>query len=923
MTTPLLSTKLYIPPLRSELVSRPRLVDRLNEGLVAGRALTLISAPAGFGKTTLLREWIAGSASQMRAGWVSLDEHDNDLAQFLGYVIAALQEVDAGIGQACQVALQAPQPPPVEELIASLINDIAVTGTPLVLVLDDYHTISLAAIHKALGFLLSHMPSQLHLVIASRADPPLSLSRLRARRQMTELRAIDLRFSGQETATFLNQVAKLGLSPAQVAVLANRTEGWIAGLQLAALSMESLSEARRRDFIVSLSGDDRYILDYLVEEVLDRQPAQIRTFLLQTSILDRLYGPLCDAVVERGAEGASPVSGQEILEYLEHHNLFLVPLDNRRQWYRYHHLFAELLHNQLVASRPDRTSTLHRRASEWYEQNDLLSEAIAHSLAGQDFERAAQLTERTFSDRMRRGEDFATMLARLQALPDEILRARPGLNVMYAWMLSISFQPDAAEQRLLEIERDAGDQLPSDFSLQVAQIRAEVARYRNDLDKAIALSQQVLAALPGDLSATNMQTLTAAVFNLALAYLAAGDLPHAQHWLLEARKISRAAESITLMLVAEACLAELQALEGQLDSAEETCRQALQLAQEYARQSGRVVPAAAYVHCRLGELLWQQNKLPEAERQLAQSIDLGERWQIAGDMLRDAYVCQGAVRWAQGNLSAALKSLQQAERLAQAYRSVPGYGEPIAAMRAQLLVARARASGNAEHLEAVEQWARARGLRIDGPVRSLDQEHSYLVWARLLIARDQVDQAQRLLARLLEEAEQYDRTGRAVEIRVLQALAERARGDRERALHILEQALLLAEPQGYVRTFVDEGTPMAELLRALAARRSAAGRSPIGAGYVAKLLEALGSSEATGGAKPERSRSLTLASEALTEREMEVLRLLRTELSGPEIAQELYLSVNTVKTHTKRIYGKLGAHSRYEAVERAQELGLM
>jgi LuxR family maltose regulon positive regulatory protein len=509
VATSVLTTKLYVPPIRSELVPRPRLIEQLDDGL--GRKLTLISAPAGFGKTTLLSEWIQamGKASSpiaamgeaplpIAVAWISLDESDNDLVQFFSYVIAALGQIDAHLGQSCQAKLQASQPLAVKPFITSLINEIAASDTQLVLVLDDYHAITLPAIHEAMTFLLDHMPPQLHLVIASRADPPYALSRLRVRKQMTELRAIDLRFSAEEVTAFLNQVMGFNLASEEIATLERRTEGWIAGLQLAALSMGGLDDAHRHSFVAALTGDDRYILDYLVEEVLDRQPAHIQTFLLRTSILERLCGPLCDAVLDDAGEDLLPLSAQEILGRLDRDNLFLVPLDNRRHWYRYHHLFAELLRNQLGASRPDLVPALHRRASAWYAREDMQSQAIAHSLAARDWEQAAELIERAMNDMMREGEFFATMLGRLKALPEEVIRARPHFGVSYAWLLQITLQLDEVEPRLQEVEKTGGDRLSADLRLEIDVIRASLARQRRDLATAMRLSDQVLDALPAD-----------------------------------------------------------------------------------------------------------------------------------------------------------------------------------------------------------------------------------------------------------------------------------------------------------------------------------------------------------------------------------------------------------------------------------------
>ncbi|MDH3676610.1 MAG: tetratricopeptide repeat protein, partial [Anaerolineae bacterium] len=670
--------------------------------------------------------------------------------------------------------------------------------TPIIFVLDDYHVITLPAIHEALTFLLDHLPPQMHLVITSRADLPLSLSRLRVRRQLTEIRATDLRFTESEAAAFLNQTMGLNLTTEAIATLETRTEGWVAGLQLAALSMENLEEAHRHNFIATLTEGDRYILDYLIEEVLDRQPAHIQSFLLHTSILERLSGPLCDAVlsegaVERRGKGKDyfppaplpprpsapsyprpPASGQTMLEYLEHNNLFVVPLDNRRQWYRYHHLFADLLHNQLEASQPELEHTLHRRASAWYEQNDLMSEAIAHSLAAQDVEQAARLTEQTFDDMMSRDEFFTTMLERLEALPDEIIRARPRLGILYAWMLSITLQLDGVEPRLQEVERLAGDQLPTDLRLQITHIRAELARYRQDVTEAIALSHQVLEALPEEPSGTDRQTLTGTIFNLAFAYLMMGDVVKAQQRFSEALTLSRTVGSITLTLVAMTGQAQVQVLQGHLQQAAKTYRQALQLADEVAQQSGRAVPATAYVHLGMGGLLCERNNLDEAARHLAQGLELAQQWQI-DEALRDGYIFQARLKQAQGDMAGALEAVGQAEQLPLVCQAISGYGGPVAAFRARLMLAHVSSSGGTAdpgYFNAVEQWAAARSLSAEVPINLMDDEFEILTWVRLLIIQDEPDQVLPLLARLLKAAGDGGRTGRVIEILNLQALAQ-------------------------------------------------------------------------------------------------------------------------------------------------------
>jgi LuxR family maltose regulon positive regulatory protein len=898
------------------------------------RHLTLISAPAGFGKTTLLSEWVSQNDERgmmndnsdrqivhpssfilhrSNVAWLSLDQEDNDLARFLTYLIAALQTIESSLGEEALSLLQMaqPRPPPAESILTAVINQVAARPQPSVLILDDYHVIESLLIDQALTFLLDHLPpppGTLHLVIASRTDPSLPLARLRAGGHMNELRSDDLRFTPEEVATFMNNVMGLELSSKNVAALESRTEGWIAGLQLAALSMQGRRAKQVTDFINSFTGSNRYVIDYLADEVLARRPKGTEEFLLQTSILDRLTAPLCDAVTDRHAGDS-----QSILETLEAANLFIIPLDDERRWFRYHHLFADLLRSRLESSQPELVPTLHRRASAWYAAQDLMSEAIAHSLAAREFDRAAELTEQTFFDRMSRGEDFGTMLARLEALPDNIIRARPRLGVMYAWMLAITLQLDGVEPRLQAVERRAGDQLPADLQRQIAEVRAELARHRGEFAQAIKLSHQVLEALPEERSAADMQTLTGVVFNLAFAYLLAGKVKKAQQWFSEALMISQAAGSPHLILLTYWAVAQLQKLQGQLRQARQTYRQGLQLADEIGQQRGLPVPAVVYIDLGLGDLLREWNELDEADHHLTEGLEMGRQWQIGGDTLRDGYLVQARLKQAQGDMAGALESIRQAEEIAAAYQSVPGFRRSIAACRARLLLL--QAGGGDGDLRAIEQWVEDRNLKVNGPINSLTDEVEYLTWARLLILQQEPERAWQLLVRLLQAAETDGRTGPVIEILILQALARQALGDMDQALSTIEGALGLAEPAGYVRLFIDESRLMAELLRQAASRG-------IAIDYVGKLLAAFSLEGPERPPTPLLLHSPALV-EPLSERELEVLRLIAKGLTNQAIAETLVVALGTVKAHTASIYGKLEVHSRTQAVARARELDLL
>lgn len=900
-----------LPP--PAVVARPRLMERLHAGLHG--KLTLLSAPAGFGKTTLVSTCLQNAHCPV--SWLSLDEQDNDLVRFLTYVMAALQRIDAKIGQNLQTILQAPQLSTIEPLMTSLINDLAALDGSFVLVLDDYHLITLSAIHDAVTFLLKYQPPQMHLILISRREPPLRLSRLRVGREVTEIGALDLRFTRAETSVFFKQTMGLHLTTEAIRVLETRTEGWIAGLQLAALSIERLCAADRDQFITTFAGDHRYVLDYLMEEVLLLQPAHLQAFLLQTSILNRLNGPLCDALLGDGKSG----SAQKMLQQLERNNLFLIALDNQRGWYRYHHLFRDLLRHQLLSSpsalqklgQQVDVRTLHRRASAWYQQNGLLEEAIGHSLAAQEFDQVAHLIEQTVDELSSRGE-FTTLLGWLAALPDDVIRTRPDISVRYAWMLMITHQIEAAERCVRDAERAAEGQFASHIQLQIRAVRAHLARSRHEVANAIDLSQQVLSELSQLPSDTHQTLRLGMVHNLAYAYLMAGEVLKAKERFLQVLTLSQQANNHSSSLGALAGLAQVQIWQGKLQQAANIYRRALEFGQKMAQKSGQPSPLAALAHFGLGELLREWNKLDESATHLAQAIELAEQWQL-GAIGREAYIAQARLKQAQSDLPAALASLQQAEQLELASFEpiIKRQGDPIAACRAQLMLAErsspaSQVAEQQEALHSVLQWAQARGLRADDPVDFAD-ESEYLVLTRLLIVQNKPLQALPLLARLLSAAETNERTGRVIEIVILQALAHHALGESKQAQLTLKRALSLAEPHGYVRLFVDEGISMLNLLR----KAATAGLTGDYLDYINKLLAAFD-------LHAPRKQALI---DPLTERERQTLRHLATKLTIAEIASQMVVAPSTIRTYNKRIYSKLNVHSRAEAVYRAQELGLL
>jgi LuxR family maltose regulon positive regulatory protein len=907
MESPLLETKLYVPRPRRGLVARPRLSERLSRG--AASKLTLISAPPGFGKTTLLAEWLASApAHEHSVAWLSLDPSDNQPASFWQYLVAALQTAVPGVGARALALLQEPQAPLIETVLATLLNELSGAPNDIVLVLDDYHEVDTHDIQGGMAFLLEHLPHQLHLVVTTRADPALPLARLRARGELVEIRAADLRFTSDEAVAYLNEVMGLDLSAQDIATLEGRTEGWIAALQLAALSMQGRDDVA--GFIAGFAGDDRYIVDYLVEEVLQRQPDRVRSFLLQTSILGRLSGPLCDAVT--GNDG-----GKAMLEALDRGNLFLVPLDDRRRWYRYQHLFADVLRSHLLEEQSDRVPDLHRRASDWYEQNGERSEAIRHALAAEDFERAADLVELAVPA-MRRSRQEAVMLAWLEALPDEVFAVRPVLSVHHAGALLLHGRLDGVEARLQDAERwldmtAEGQERPKTVSAErivvdeeeflrlpigIAIYRAAQALAIGDVANTVKFARQALDLAADD---DHLRRGSAAGL-LGLAYWTSGDLEAAHRSYADCMASLHKVGHFSDVMGCALALADIRIAQGRLGEAKRTFEQALQLASE---QGAPVLRGTADMHVGLSELSLERDDLDAALQHLLTSKESGEH---AG-LPQNAYrwrVAMARLRKAEGDLDGALDLLHGAEGLyvSDYFPKV----RPIAALTTRVWVAQGR-------LGEALAWAREEGLSAEGDLSYL-REFEHITLARVLLAQSIQDRADlstrkalELLERLLQAAQEGSRTGSVIELLVLQALAHQIHGNIPAALAPLERALTLAEPEGYVRMFVDEGLPMAVMLEAAA-------KQEIGRTYVRRLLAALGKAADNAPA----GQGLI---EPLSERELDVLRLLGTDLDGPDIARQLVVSLHTVRSHTKNIYAKLGVNNRRAAVRRSEELDLL
>ena len=904
MSTPILTTKLYIPKPPSNLVPRISLIEKLSQNFE--KKITLVSAPAGFGKTTLLSECAANC--EYPTAWLSLDGGDNETARFLSYLITALQTIDRDIGESALNTLNSLQSGPMDIILTNLINDVAKTPDKFVLVLDDYHVIESSDIDQGIIYLLSNLPPQMHLVIASRTDPTFPLPRLRSLGQIMEIRADDLRFTPAEAAIFLKNRMGLNISNQDIVALEARIEGWIAGLQMVALSIQGLNkQSEISQFVSKFSSSHRYIMDYLTDEVLQQRPTGTKEFLLHTSILDRLNEKLCNAVT--GVENS-----QEILEALEAANLFIVPLDNERVWYRYHHLFGELLRVRLERATPKLMPELHRRASTWYANNDFLSEAITHSLTAEDFERAAKLTEQIFFDRMGHGEDFSIMMTRLIALPEDIIQASPFLGIMYAWMLSITLQLDQVEPHLVDIETRFDGQLPAELQRQIASIRSEVLRHQGKYQRSIESCLQILETLPEEPKPADQQTYTGIVSDLAWGYVMTGDMDMAHKWFTESLAVGQ--HSITLTLLGLYGLALTLELSGQLQQAIDTCLRGLHLIEETSQKIDNDVPAAIYIHMMLGNLLRERNQLEEAEKHLELGLALGQKWNTVGDTMRDVYLHISKLKLARGDFPGAMDVLSQAQKLVPHYQSVPGFGDTIAVHKALIGVAWALSSGNNGHLGAVSLWARERNLSVGESVESINKEFEYLVWARLLLAQKKFEKAIKVLEGLIDLAEEKNRAGRVIEMCVLQSLAFHALGDTTKALDKLESALALAEHEGYVRLFVDEGSPMEEMLRQAATQN-------INTNYANKLLNAFNLQEAGNQSPSPASAPQSVLVEPLSKREFEVLKMLADGATNQEIAEELVVAITTAKKHVSNIIGKLEVANRTQAVVRARELNLI
>ena len=885
MPTPILATKLHIPAPRSKVVLRSRLIERLNEGLHS--KLTLISAPAGFGKTTLVSEWVAGC--ERSAAWLSLDQGDNDPTRFLIYVVAALRTIEANIGKRVLGMLQSPQPPPAESILTALLNEIASLPRDIVLVLDDYHVIDSKPIDFALTYLIEHLPPQMRLVIATREDPDLALARLRAGDQLTELRVTDLRFDTTEAAEFLNQVMHLTLSTDDIAALETRTEGWIAGLQLAAISLQGQKDVT--SFIKSFTGSHNFVMDYLVEEVLQQQSDSVQTFLLRTSILDRLCGPLCDAVLlDRSA------SGQETLEYLEQANLFIVPLDNERLWYRYHHLFSDLLRQRLNQSTTSSASSpgkermsvneLHIRASEWYESSGLEIEAFHHATAAKDYERAERLIEGKGMPLHFRGA-VSPVLNWLASLPTTVLDALPSLWTSYASVLLVTGQTTAAEPKLQAAEAALKDAEPNeknrDLIGRIAAIRATAATSQNQIETIIAESRRALEYLHPN----NLAFRTSTACKLGYAYHLLGNRAAAKQAYTEVVSIGQASGNTIFTLLATIGLGGLQEAENNLYQAAQTFQRVLQ------ELGDPPLPFASEAQLGLGRICYEWNDLDAAKQHAQQSGQLARQIEH-NDRIVTCEIFLARLKLAQGDVAGATAILSEAAQCVRQNNFTHRMPEVAAA---QVLT-----SLRQNKLEAAANLVQTYQLPVSN--------------ARVSLASGDSSAALAALEPFRREVEAKGWEDERLKVMVLQAVALYAHGEKNNAMQLLGETLALAEPGGFIRIFIDEGSPMAELL-------SEAAVEGVMPAYVARLVGAFEAEKQASASISHRTPTPQPLIEPLSQRELEVLQLIADGLSNREIAARLFLAEVTVKGHNQRIFGKLQVQRRTEAVARARELGLL
>lgn len=911
MSGDLLQTKLYVPRLRPFLVPRHHLIEKLNQGLQQGCKLTLVSAPAGFGKTTLIADWglrISESETIPKLCWLSLDEGDNDLNSFLIYFIAAMQTVEPDFGLDPLAALQSSGATNIEAVLMVLLNEIADLSQTLVLVLDDYHVIENQLIDKALTFLLDHLPATLHLVITTRIDPALPLARLRGRGQLTDLRVADLRFTNEEATTFLKQMMHLEISAENIAALGARTEGWITGLQLAALSLQERDAEYVTRFIQSFTGIHHHILDYLVEEVLQQQPPRLQSFLLQTSILTRLTGSLCEAVCAFENDSPNHSDGHTLLNRLAKSNLFIVPLDDERRWYRYHHLFADLLRFRLQQEQANMIPELHCRASKWHEEHGFIDRAIRHAIAADDLEQAARLVDEHSHPAHERGE-VSTVRGWFELLPDEMVRSDPSLSIACAWNLFLNGQIGAVEDRLQDAETLLAKQTTSVKNEQAGELFGKISALRVILfgtqgkpRRGIELAQQLLEYIPE----ANLSWRGIVLLMLGGLFRDVGNITQAIRSFAEAVTILQAAENSLAAVMAVERLVRVLVMQGQLVQAIEVCTEMIDASTEPNVQGKQQALISDMSWAIMSNVLYEQNQLVDAEMYVRQGIKQAKRGGFFQSLVF-GQILLARILQARGDADGANMLLQAAIK---SYQMNPTQWVHMAVTTCQVQLWLAQ-----KEFDAASRWAQENSLNAKVELNPKNEFEHFLL-ARVLITEGRAEPDGKTLAKALEltkrltlSAESAGRMGHLIDLLILQALALDAQGNLDQALSCLERALVLAEPQGFVRIFLDKGNPIIHLLKE-AARRD------IAAEYAIKLLNQIDTDSQSG-------TPSSILIDPLSDRELEVLHLMAQDLSYREIANQILVSLNTVRTHVKNIYSKLMVHKRSEAVAKARELNLL
>ncbi len=896
-----LSTKLFLPPARRDLVARPHLIEKLEEGL-SGK-LTVISAPAGFGKTSLVTAW--RQQGKMPVAWYSLDEEDNEPDIFADYLIGALQTVDEGLGTDSAALLQNSPTPPLKVFLTSLLNEISECETEFALAFDDYHVITEFGIHEAMSYLIERLPPQAHVLITTRSDPPFPLSRLRARGELKELRAVDLRFERTEAASFFNDVMKLDLPDDDIAALEEKTEGWITGLQFCALSLQG--KENKSDFVKQFAGDERFILDYLLEEVLHRQPDNVQDFLLQTSVLHRLNGPLCNALTERA-------DADETLEYLNRSNLFLIPLDGKNNWFRYHHLFADLLRFKFKQKQGDRVAEMQLKASRWCEENELLEEAISYSIAAEDWDRALNLIAPT-AFKLISVARFERVKHWAESIPTAALESHPMVCYWYVPPLLYNEEFDKAEQYLQVIERCEAEEIKARLLSAVWSSRCYITIARGDLEGSLENSKKAFQFLQRD---DVIQHGVAMHARLATSLLV-GDMKASEAIVMEAFPLYRLARHFIFEVWGYMYLAFVQAMQGRLSESEATLHTAI----AYAKENVPLRPdPLIYPHSFLCDIYRERDDMAKARIYLDEALTL---IQTTG---RESYIvvvaenlkCLALMLEATGEGKVADKLIEDALQRLKKYGNEV-YADQLRALKALLNLRRG-------DLAAATRWADASGLTPDGELSYL-RESAYTTYARWLIASGNPKDALSLLERLQSEAERGSRERVVVEILILKSLAHQAGGDEARAIEVLEQSLLRTEPESYVRSYTDEGEVMAKLLLQTLKQNGKRWESenPTFLRYIVKLNDAFGSSANMPATQKSKVENEALpwwyVNDPLSERELEVMQLVAQGFSNQEIGNKIFISAGTVKRHLSNIYQKLDVHSRVQAIELARKFQLI